>query len=211
MIKRRRMCEAYLATLIENSYATTARKWSSCKNINCYAFARRLTYPDRHQEFYTPGMIYRLKFGTGDVVHDQIDPNFISNCVMRDSIALNQSCTQVNFAEIDENDGRYYFGLVKFHICPSKITNPTLHHYLKDVDDELSTTCQWHFICRTPAGIWLHKPNWFQDVEEIEWEIYGKVFNFLDYNGAFGGLYVPTKGITFDAFFYRVENNYALL
>lgn len=208
--KRKRMCEIYLANLIAESYTTEIRKWVAAEDINCYAFSRRLTYPNKYQDIYTPGMIYKLKFGSGEITHTELDPHFINACIMRDSIALNQPCTRVSFDEIREDDGYYYFGLAEFYICPSKITDERLHYYLKDVDDEKTVTHEWHFICRTPYGIWVHKPNWKQASEEIEWEVYGKSFVFSSYNTAFGGLYVPARGICFDQFFYRVENNYAL-
>lgn len=211
MIERKRMCEVYLASLIANSYATSSKSWASASYINCYAFARRLTYPDKHQEIYSPGMIYRMKFGSGDIVNKEINPVFIDACINRDNIALGQPCTRVAFNEIHEDDGRYYFGITKFYICPSKIKDPSLHYYLKDVNDEKVSRHVWHFICRTPSGIWLHKPNWEQPAEEIvEWENYGKSFIFSSYNTAFGGLYVPSRCICFENFFYRVENNYTL-
>lgn len=211
MVNRKQMCEAYLASLIASSYTTTSKTWASANDINCYAFARRLTYPDKNRIYYAPGMIYRLKFGKGKVVDTELNPHFIDECIERDSIALEQPCTRVPFDEIQEDDGRYYFGIAKYYMCPSKIKDPALHSILKDVDDEKSSSHVWHFICRTPSGLWLHKPNWEQPAEEIEeWESYGKSFMFLGYNTAFGGLYVPTRCICFEDFFYRVENNYSL-
>lgn len=211
MINRKRMCEVYLASLIASSYATTSKDWASANDINCYGFARRLTYPDKHRIYYSPGMIYRLKFGQGSIVDKEVEPNFIHSCITRDNIALEQPCTRVSFNEIHEGDGQYYFGIAKYHMCPSQIEDPLLHSILKDVKDEEVTSYFWHFICRTPSGIWLHKPNWEQPAEEIEeWENFGKSFMFLNYNTAFGGLYVPSRCICFEDFFYRVENNYAL-
>lgn len=211
MKERKRICENYLATLVANSYATTTKKWLSESNINCYAFARRLTYPDKFKQIYSPGMIYRLKFGSGDIVTSELSPDFIDSCINRDSIALEQPCRRVSFDEIKNDDGRYYFGIAKFHMCPSKIADSKLHSYLKDVDDEKVSRHLWHFICRTPSGIWVHKPNWEQPAEEIEeWETYGQSFMFSAYNTAFGGLYVPSRCICFKDYFYRVENNYTL-
>lgn len=205
MKERRRIHETYLANLIAESYTTSLCKWSAFIGINCYAFARRLTYSDTNHQYYTPGMIYNLKYGTGDFVEQEIDPDFIDDCINRDSIALNQPCTRVSFSEIDEDDEFYYFGIAKFHLRPLKSTNPLLQKYL----DETMMTESWHFICRTPSGLWLHKPNWIQPFEIINWETYGKNFYFFSFNKIFNNMF-PVECTCFENYFYRVENNYDL-
>ena len=217
MQKRRRIHEWYIAFLIKNSYTkNTNLSVDEQKGLNCYAYARNLTYPDPFHEYYAPGRIYNLKFGSGRVIKKELKPSLIDECVVRDSVALNQKCTRVSFDEIDENDGKHYFAIVKFHICPSKLdpacfgnlgdlSKDLLKDLLKDVNDEVVGSYSWHFIARTSEGKWMHKPDWIMPVEEIKWEEYGKTFFFPSYNSAFGGGIIPARGILEREYIYRID------
>ena len=207
MQKRRRIHEWYIAFLIKNSYTqqNTNLSVDEQEGLNCYAYARKLNYKDNFHEYYAPGRIYNLKFGSGRVIKKELNPSLIDECVKRDSVALNQKCTRITFDEIDENDGKHHFAIVKFHICPSKLDSAYFGDLLKEVNDEVVGSYSWHFIARTSEGKWMHKPDWVMPVEEIKWEEYGKTFFFPSYNNAFGGLVIPARGILEREFIYRIE------
>lgn len=167
-------------------------EWIHSYDINCYGFARGLTYPDLKHELYAPGKLHNLKFGTGEYVHNEYDPSFIDKCVKRDSIALGQNCEQVTFDSIKEDDGNFYFAITDFHVIP-----------LGDKDHH------WHFICRTQSGMWLHKPNWYQSVQSVNWIEYGKSFVFDTITQELGSLQkcpisVHCEAKCFNNFFYKV-------
>ena len=205
MLERKRIHEQYLAHLISNSQAKTLTEFCSAKNINCYAAARLLTYPDSHRIFYSPGMIYNLKFGSGDFVKKELSPRFIHECIMRDNKVLNQKCTRVHFDEIKPNDGYHYFGITKYHLCPSKVTEPSFKKLFRNVNDEAAMGSSWHFIFRLSTGNWIHKPSWEHCLEPIKWTDYGKLFYFNVFNSTFG-IEVPTEVTCFQDYFYRVED-----
>ncbi len=203
MKERKALNKRYLSHLITQSKTHDLDKLLRSKNINCYAAARLLTYPDRNKSYYAPGRIYNLEHGNGNFVRDNLDPNFIDECIMRDSKTLYQPCTRVNFDKIRKDDIHHYFGICKFHICPSRISDPLMHRYLKDVDDSIMEE-QWHFIFRLSNGTWLHKPSFEEPIESIQWDIYGKTFTSYSYNHIFGIL-VPKEYRCFQEFFYRID------
>lgn len=186
--------QRYIVNLIANSFFDDMHKWIHQIDINCYAFARGLTFPDPHHQFYSPGKIHYMKFGSGAFVRNEHELEFINECILRDNIALGQNCERVSFNTIKENDGNFYFATTFFHMQ----TQP----YIK----------YWHFICRTPSGLWLHKPNWFQSAQAINWLTYGQTFNFeslaidisCDPKQA-SNLLVPCEGVCFENYFYKLE------
>ena len=191
--EKQRLAEEKVANLIADSFFEDMHDWIYQKDINCYAFARGLTFPDLHHNYYSPGKIYHMKSGKGDYIKNQTDPHVIDAYVKADSIALNQKCERVTFSSIKEDDGNFYLAITNFHM----IEFPDIEH--------------WHFICRTPSGMWLHKPNWSQKVQTINWNEYGRSFNFVTI--AHGNLasmpeplaLVPCEGICFEDYFYKLE------
>ena len=89
---KKRALNEKIVDAIANSCVDDLYSWVHAININCYAFARGLTYPDEKHEYYTPGKLYKMKFGNGSIVNSGCDPCFIDKCIMNDSIALNQHC-----------------------------------------------------------------------------------------------------------------------
>lgn len=209
MIKRKRIHEKHLVNLIANSKAQTLTEFCDAEFINCYAAARLLTYQDKHHQYYTPGMLYNLAFGSGNFLRSETSPSFIDECVRRDNLALNQPCTRVNFEDIDPNDGFHYFGITKFHLCPSKITEPSFNSLLKNVNDVKMMKSNWHFIFRLSTGNWLHKPNWEYPLEPIQWTDYGKRF-FFDTQDPTFGIIVPAEVECFPNYFYRIDKDWSL-
>mgnify|MGYP004510273015 FL=1 len=195
---KKRALNEKIVDAIANSCVDDLYSWVHAININCYAFARGLTYPDEKHEYYTPGKLYKMKFGNGSIVNSGCDPCFIDKCIMNDSIALNQHCERVSFNSIKKDDGYFYFALVDFHAIAF---GKNSHH--------------WHFICRTQNGLWLHKPNWYQDVQTVNWIEYGKNLCFATLSREQGKntpylfhgtpLYIPCEGSCFEDYFYRVE------
>lgn len=190
--EKQRTDRTQIADLIADSFFEDMRDWIHASDTNCYAFARGLTYPDTKHQYYSPGKIYQLKFGDGNVVDNENDPAFIDKCIMNDSIALKQKCERVSFSDIKETDFNFYFGITDFHL----LTFENDHH--------------WHFICRTPSGMWLHKPNWLQNVQLVDWIDYGKTFRFSTIAQEVGGLskvstLVPCEGKCFENYFYKLE------
>ena len=59
---KQRSTEEHIVNLIANSFFDDMYDWVHQDSINCYAFARGLTFPDPHHQFYTPGKIYNMKF-----------------------------------------------------------------------------------------------------------------------------------------------------
>ena len=186
--------QRHIANLISKSFFDDMYDWTHQTNINCYAFARGLTFPDPHHQFYSPGKIHYMKFGSGTFVKNEHDPKFINECIMRDTIALGQNCNRVSFSAIKEDDGNFYFATTMFHMD----TQPYEKH--------------WHFICRTPSGLWLHKPNWIQSAQDVNWLTYGKSFKFktvaIDIScnpQQASNLLVPCEGVCFQNYFYKLE------
>ena len=192
---KQRSTEEHIVNLIANSFFDDMYDWVHQDSINCYAFAIGLTFPDPHHQFYTPGKIYNMKFGQGAFVKNEIDAQFIHECIMRDTIALHQNCERLSFNALTEDDGNFYFAITLFHMN----SQPYDKH--------------WHFICRTPSGLWLHKPNWFQSVQEINWVTYGQTFKFetlaietgCDMQNTFGNVLVPCEGVCLENYFYKLE------
>lgn len=202
MIKKlgkQRIFEEHLATLVAESFSDF-EDFSDvvhAKDINCYAFSRLLTYPDKSRIIYAPGRIQNLKTGKGPVTgKTEHNLRFIDKCIQNDSIALNQTTQRVSFKDIQENDGNFYFALTDFHLTsvPFKL--------------------HWHFICRLPDGTWLHKPNWLQNPELINWLEFGKTFKFeVVTNSPEYGIYALAPGYSmttcegrcFEDYFYKLE------
>lgn len=189
--ERKRKNEEHIADLIAASFCDELYDLKNAQNINCYAAARGLIYPDTYRQYYSPGVIHRLKFGTGPIVINEWDPAFIDKCIELDNIALNQPCVRVNFNEIDELDGNYYFAITDFHTLP----NGNDHH--------------WHFIFRTPSGLWLHKPNWIESLQLINWQEYGNTFKFCTTSflpdTLVPDVLISCEGICFPDYFYKME------
>ena len=197
-LEKQREFEMYLVELISKSFSEIDdfSQVIHAKDINCYAFSRLLTYPDKNRKIYTPGKVYNLKTGNGPVTGaNEHNLKFIDKCIQNDSIVLNQKTTRVSFKDIDETDGNFYFALTDFHL----VSKSTKH---------------WHFICRMPNGIWLHKPNWLQNPETINWLEFGKSFKFetianeIAYGSyALGNTYtlVPCEGRCFSDYFYKLD------
>lgn len=187
--------QRYIANSIANSFFDDMHDWILEMDINCYGFARGLTFPDSQHQFYSPGKIYHMKFGTGNFIRNEHDPRVIDKYVMRDSLALGQKCERVSFNTIKEDDGNFYFAITNFHM----LEHPDVNH--------------WHFICRTPSGIWLHKPNWIQTAKTVNWLTYGKSFQFetvaIDISQCIqhksSNFLVPCEGVCFENYFYRLE------
>lgn len=168
--------------------------WINAKDINCYAFARGLTYPDMNHKFYFPGKMYHILSGKKEenYLFPRGDLMLMDMGIQNDSIALGQKCTRVSFNDIKENDGNFYFGITEIHS-------------LSNVDDH-----RYHFICRTPSGMWLHKPDWIQTPQYVNWSTYGEKFTFeailLDIASNSKERYcVLTEGICFNDYFYQLE------
>ena len=184
-----------IVNLIANSFFEDMYSWTQAKAINCYAFARGLTCPDVKNQIYTPGRLYRLKFGHGPEVNWKCDPYLIDKCISNDSLALNQHCERVSFSSIKEDDCNFYFAITEFHV----LNSPADHH--------------WHFICRTPNGLWLHKPDWFLAAELVNWIEYGKTFQFNTVGRELGSSFtecdesvlIPCEAVCFENFFYKLE------
>lgn len=208
MKERKTIHKRYIAWLITESKTNNLETLSDAMYINCYATSRLLTYPDRNKRYYSPGRIYNLKYGQGEFTKKELDPYFMDKGIMRDSQVLNQPCTRVNFEDIEECDGYHYFGICKFHICPSKVTNSTLREMLKHVDDS-KMEAKWHFIFRLSTGNWLHKPNFEEPIDVIDWKVYGENFIFNTYNKVFG-VEVPVEAVCFREFFYRIDQKFDL-
>ncbi len=192
--EKQRLFEEHIADLIADSFFENMYDWTHTPDLNCYAFARGLTYPDSKHQFYAPGKIYQMKFGYGNVLQNECNPRFIDKCIENDSIALKQNCQRVSFSDIKEDDVNFYFAITKFHL-PSL---PNEYH--------------WHFICRTPSGLWLHKPNWFSNVQFINWIEYGKSFFFsatpLEVDKMLvhpSSDWVQYEGFCFENYFYKLE------
>lgn len=189
MNEKKRIIQQIAYSFFEDMY-----DWVSAKDINCYAFARGLIYPDTNHEFYFPGKMYHILSG-------KKDENYIFPCnnlslmdidIQNDSVALGQKCQRISFNDIKENDGNFYFGITEIHS-------------LSDSDDH-----RYHFICRTPSGMWLHKSDWVQAPQPVNWNVYGKTFTFnailVDITSDSPKRYsVPTEGICFKDYFYRLE------
>lgn len=201
MRERIRQHELYLLELIKNSCTSDIDVLKKSPFINCYAFARQLTYPDYNRNYYFPGMLYRLKYGTGDSMVTQsaqssnYTDSFIKACIMRDNIALEQECIQVQFDEIDSNDGYKYFAVAKFTLCPVIYKGRTVQFATGNQD--------WHFICRTADGVWRHKPNFFQPVINVVWNEYGKTFEYLSHSQKLD-IDVPAKAVCYENLFFRM-------
>lgn len=171
-------------------------EWIHSTNINCYGFARGLTYPDLKQQFYAPGKLFNIKFGFGEFARTEYTPPIIDKYIMRDSFALEQNVERISFDNINENDGNFYFALTDFSIIPLGKND---HH--------------WHFICRTQSGIWLHKPNWYQPVQKVNWSQYGKTFHFDTITQQVGSrnnpesnpIFLPCEGKCFKDYFYKID------
>lgn len=194
--KQRLLKMNHIADLIADSFFDDMYDWTHQENIKCYAFARGLTFPDPENILYSPGKIYHLKFGTGNFVRNEHDPRIIDKYVMRDSLALGQKCERVSFNTIKDNDGNFYFAITNFHM----LEHPDVNH--------------WHFICRTPSELWLHKPNRIQSVQNINWIKYGETFEFqtiatelkMQCSKPSSEIkYVSCRGICFENYFYRLE------
>lgn len=195
--EKKRLFEEYIVDLITNSFFDDMSSWTHAPNLNCYAFARGLTYPDFKHQFYSPGKIYQMKFGKGPVLKNESNLRFIDRCIQNDSIALKQKCPKVSFKDIKENDGYFYFAVTKFHLL----------HFSNDY--------HWHFICRTPNGLWLHKPNWCCNVQTLDWVEYGKTFRFsidkvIEIDKHKLSLQktsnpITYEGLCFEDYFYRLE------
>lgn len=137
------------------------------KGINCYAFARSLSYLDENREFYTPGMLYYMVKEGQQAAEEKLEEELflvdsynksffdkMDKYIQLDSIAIKQPVKRISFSEIKENDGFQYFGMSIF----------------KEYGE-------WHFICRNPKNnIWFHKPGWKYSPEPVEWIEYGKEF-----------------------------------
>lgn len=156
--------------------------------INCYGFARGLSYIDENHEIYVPGALFYMMKKKEEYIEqksmelilfsDGTNRKFLKkmhNRIMLDSIALNQPTTRVSFLEIKEDDKFQYFGLAFF----------------EDYEE-------WHFICRdAESGIWFHKLGWQKSPEPVEWLRYGEKFISQGYV-----IYCCQD------FFYRVEKNF---
>lgn len=202
MKERTRLHERYISQLIAESVTTNLDKLIDAENINCYAAARMLTYPDPHKQYYAPGRIYQLQKGFGNFVKDEINPSFIHKCIMMDSKTLNQPCTRVAFSEIVPEDGYHYFGICHNRLVIKDVKNPTLRKLINQAKG-------WHFIFRLPTGNWLHKPGFEEPIECIDWEVYGKKFFSTAYNQHFPyGL--PVEITVCEDYFYRLDNKYKL-
>ena len=192
--EKQRLLEEDIANLIADSFFENMYDWTHQTDLNCYAFARGLTYPDSRHQIYSPGKIYHMKFGCGTVVQNECDPHFIDRCIENDSIALNQKCQRVSFNSIKEDDGNFYFAITNLHL----LSFPEEQH--------------WHFICRTQSGLWLHKPNWFSNAQSINWINYGKSFYFSatpleihDFLVHPSSDLVQYEGFCFENYFYQLE------
>lgn len=205
MEERIRLREEYLAYQVANYINTDVETLKQIRNINCYAFARLLGYPDPNQEIYAPGNIYRFKYGDGKILQNSIDLNFIDDCIRRDSQALLQKTTRISFSDIQEQDQKFYFGISLFRFCASKVKHPILKEVLENLN-KITDFFDWHFIMRISTGEWLQKPGWERPVEEVKWIEYGKTFDFLTtaYYPMFNAE-LPLKGICNEKFFYRIE------
>lgn len=229
MRERIRQHEEYIAYLISQSATADLDTLLDAEGINCYAAARLLTHQDFYRQYYAPGRIYNLKYGTGKFVQHELSAEFINECIMRDNLALNQPCTRVNFSDIDPNDGYHYFGL-----CKMKLFGTVSVASLNKI---LTQNQQWHFIFRLPTGNWLHKPGYEQPIDIIEWEEYGNRFKFdghmslqlpqagslhksdfkvieklfeFDETGKSNFL-IPVEATCFENYFYRMDNKYELI
>ena len=202
MEEGKRIDGQHLIKLISDSKTSDLSKLKTTDHINCYAFARHLTYPDPCQEFYIPGTLFHIKNGYGDCIDNfDVDPNFIDECIQNDSKAIGQTITRMSIDEI-QNDGHYYFGIAKFTLALHKSDDPAIRRFSNLNDSQ--RIYLWHFIVREPSGIWLHKPNYIQPVEKIKWEEYGKSFFANVYNYVLEA-YTPCEYTCFSDFFYRVE------
>lgn len=116
-VEKQRLFEKNIAKLVSDSFfdEDDIQKWIHAKDINCYAFARGLTYPDSKHEIYTPGKIYNLMYGTNKCIKNEYKPNLVHPYLVLDSKALGQTCTRVSFKSINENDGNFYFAITNFH------------------------------------------------------------------------------------------------
>lgn len=72
-VEKQRLFEKNIAKLVSDSFfdEDDIQKWIHAKDINCYAFARGLTYPDSKHEIYTPGKIYNLMYGTNKCIKNE--------------------------------------------------------------------------------------------------------------------------------------------
>ena len=195
-VEKQRLFEKNIAKLVSDSFfdEDDIQKWIHAKDINCYAFARGLTYPDSKHEIYTPGKIYNLMYGTNKCIKNEYKPNLVHPYLVLDSKALGQTCTRVSFKSINENDGNFYFAITNFH----PIYNKNDH--------------QFHFICKTPNGLCLNKPNWFQNVEPVSWTDYGKTFQMYTLakevsstSITISSSRIKCEGICFEDYFYKLE------
>lgn len=78
-VEKQRLFEKNIAKLVSDSFfdEDDIQKWIHAKDINCYAFARGLTYPDSKHEIYTPGKIYNLMYGTNKCIKNEYKPNLV--------------------------------------------------------------------------------------------------------------------------------------
>lgn len=198
MKERTLINKQYIAYLISKSVTHDLDTLLNATSINCYAAARMLTYPDAHRQYYSPGRLYNLyNGGSGRFLTREIsDLEFVHQCIMLDSMALNQPCTRVTFEQIAENDGYHYFGFCKSQIVLPRQVN------LKQSDD-------WHFIFRLPTGLWLHKPGFDQSIDVIDWIEEGKFFASTAYSDLVS-FSLPVKVTCFRNMFYRLDNQYEL-
>lgn len=86
-VEKQRLFEKNIAKLVSDSFfdEDDMQKWIHAKDINCYAFARGLTYPDSKHEIYTPGKIYNLMYGTNKCIKNEYKPNLVHPYLVLDS------------------------------------------------------------------------------------------------------------------------------
>lgn len=151
-VEKQRLFEKNIAKLVSDSFfdEDDIQKWIHAKDINCYAFARGLTYPDSKHEIYTPGKIYNLMYGTNKCIKNEYKPNLVHPYLVLDS--------------------------------------------------------------KAPNGLWLHKPNWFQNVEPVSWTDYGKTFQMYTLakevsstSITISSSRIKCEGICFEDYFYKLE------
>jgi hypothetical protein len=198
-----------LLEIVRNSYdpKKAQENMEDCLHINCYGWARQLTYLDKEHLLYYPGMFKFLQTGGKcevNLYNDQIDPVFLDQCIRADSEALQQPCTRVSIDSIKDEDKNFYFGLAIVHTLQKQIN---VYSILQQNKLRYSTKKQWHFICRTADGVWLHKPNWQQSVEKIYWKENENKSKFIFYNLASlnSNIMLQVEGIVQPDYFYRID------
>ncbi len=199
MFERTRLHEQYLVQLIKNSQSSDISELIATPNINCYAFARHLTYQDEFHSIYTPGMIHNIQFDHGPIILSQTNFNLLEYCLLLDSKALEQKTKKIFFDDIKENDGYSYIG-----ICYASVNKLNLGKQAIEILKNYNICSTWHFICRTKDGIWMHKPNWDQPVETIIWKKFGKQF-FFQCSTNIPNFMVEAKCTCKKDYFYQIE------